>query len=141
MWEISLNEQAVTFLLSLLLGVIFCFMFDLTRGLRIFGINSKIAVFFTDIIYFLLVSFINFCFFLTRESGQVRGYVFIGEIIGFFLFRLTLSKIIMMILTFLHKVYTRVKSRINKIKSKIYLKIKEKSLKFRKKVKKPLKKG
>ena len=95
MWEINLTDQSTTFLLSMLLGAIFCFIFDITRGIRLFCLNSKLAVFFTDVIYFLVVSFINFCFFLTRESAQVRGYVFIGVIIGFFVFRLTVSKIIM----------------------------------------------
>ena len=141
MWEISLNEQAITFLLSLILGAVYCLVFDFTRGMRIFGINSRIAVFFTDIIYFLLVAFVNFCFFLTRESGQIRGYVFVGEIIGFFLFRLTLSKIIMIIISFLHRVYTRIKTAINRAKAKVFLKIKEKTSNFAKKVKKPIKKG
>ena len=141
MWEISLNEQAITFLLSLILGAVYCLVFDFTRGMRIFGLNSRIAVFFTDIIYFLLVAFVNFCFFLTRESGQIRGYVFVGEIIGFFLFRLTLSKIIMIIISFLHRVYTRIKAAINRAKAKVFLKIKEKTSNFAKKVKKPIKKG
>ena len=141
MWEINLSDQATTFLLSVLLGANFCLLFDFTRGMRAFGINSKVAVFFTDIIYFLLVSFVNFCFFLTRESGQIRGYVFVGEIIGFFLFRLTLSKIIMIIISFLHRVYTKINTAIKRIKAKVFLKIKEKTSNFEKKVKKPIKKG
>lgn len=141
MWEINLSDQATTFLLSIFLGVCFCLLFDFTRGMRVFGINSKVAVFFTDVIYFLLVSFVNFCFFLTRESGQIRGYVFVGEIIGFFLFRLTLSKIIMIIISFLHRVYTRINTAIKRTKAKVFLKIKEKTSNFAKKVKKPIKKG
>ena len=141
MWEINLSDQATTFLLSLFLGVAFCLVFDLTRGLRLFGLNSKAAVFLTDIIYFLLVSFVNFCFFLTRESGQVRGYVFAGEIAGFFLFRLTLSKSVMAIIAFLYKAYAGVKSRMIKVKTKFYSKIKKKTLNLIKKVKKPIKKG
>ncbi len=139
MWEINLSDQATTFLLSIFLGVCFCLLFDFTRGMRVFGINSKVAVFFTDVIYFLLVSFINFCFFLTRESGQIRGYVFVGEIIGFFAFRLIFSKFIMFSIIFLHRVYVRIKSAIKRIKSKIYLKIKEKKIKIKEKVKKPSK--
>ena len=139
MWEINLSQQATTFLLSMLLGAIFCFIFDITRGIRLFGLNSKVAVFFTDIIYFLIISFINFCFFLTRESGQVRGYVFIGEIIGFFIFRLTFSKFIMFLLALINRVYKSVKTRIYRVKSKIYLKTKEKTLKIKEKVKKPSK--
>ena len=138
MWEINLNDQAETFLLSLVLGVIFCLCFDFTRGLRVFGLNSKIAVFFTDIIYFLVISFVNFCFFLTRESGQVRGYVFVGEIIGFFLFRLTLSKFIMTLISIINKGYKRAKNTLNKIKIAVYLKFKEK---IAKNIKKLLKKG
>ncbi|MBQ4104729.1 MAG: spore cortex biosynthesis protein YabQ [Clostridia bacterium] len=139
MWEINLTEQSTTFLLSILLGAIFCFVFDITRGIRLFGLNSKIAVFFTDIFYFLFISFINFCFFLTRESGQVRGYVFIGEIIGFFIFRLTFSKFIMILLALINKVYKAAKTRIYRVKSKILIKTQEKTLKIKEKVKKPSK--
>ena len=141
MWEINLTDQATTFLLSLLLGGIFCLIFDLTRGIRLFCLNSKFAVFFTDIIYFLVVSFINFCFFLTRESGQVRGYVFIGEIIGFFVFRLSVSKLIMFLITYVNKMYIGAKTRFQRYKSKIFLKTKEKTLKIKEKVKKPSKKS
>ena len=138
MWEINLCDQAVTFLLSIVLGVIFCLSFDFTRGLRIFGLSSKIAVFLTDIIYFLVISFVNFCFFLTRESGQVRGYVFVGEIIGFFLFRLTVSRFIIALISLLNKGYKRVKIKMNKIKTAVYFKFEEKTFKI---IKKPLKKG
>ena len=139
MWEINLTEQSTTFLLSILLGAIFCFVFDITRGIRLFGLNSKLAVFLTDIFYFLCISFINFCFFLTRESGQVRGYVFIGEIIGFFIFRLTFSKFIMILLALINKVYKAAKTRIYRVKSKILIKTQEKTLKIKEKVKKPSK--
>ncbi|MBR6572762.1 MAG: spore cortex biosynthesis protein YabQ [Clostridia bacterium] len=128
-------------MLSLLLGGIFCLIFDLTRGIRLFCLNSKLAVFFTDIIYFLVVSFINFCFFLTRESGQVRGYVFIGEIIGFFVIRLTVSKLLMFLITYVNKMYIGIKTRFQSCKTKIFLKTKEKTLKIKEKVKKPSKKS
>ncbi len=142
MWEINLSSQITTFLFSMLLGVIFCVIFDFTRALRIFGLNSKTAVFLTDVIYFLVITFLNFCFLLTRESGQVRGYVFVGELLGFFTFRLIFSKWLILLTKLLHRVFLKIDKKVKKIKTislrffnKKTAKIKEKLQKTEKKAK------
>ena len=93
MWEISLSWQIQVFLCSVFLGVIFCFAFDFLSitetKLRI----SKTAIYLTDILFFTALGFINFCFFLAGCNGEIRGYVFIGELIGFFLCKKTLAVI------------------------------------------------
>ena len=118
MWEINLSGQITTFLFSILLGAFFCILFDFTRSLRIFGLNSEAVVFITDIIFFLIITFFNFCFLLTRESGQIRGYVFAGEAIGFFVFRLIFSKWILVCIRFLHIVFLAINRKIKKTRKK-----------------------
>lgn len=141
MWEINLSSQITTFLFSMLLGAIFCVIFDFTRGLRIFGLNSKLAVFITDIIYFLIITFFNFCFLLTRESGQIRGYVFIGEALGFFIFRLIFSQWILAVIKILHLVFSAINRKIMKIKTKSFCFLSEKTSHFKEKLPKYEKKG
>ncbi len=85
MWEIDLNSQIQTFLLSLIVGAGFCVVFDI---LNIFEEKlhlSKAAIFIADILLFVGFAIFDFCFFLATENGEIRAFVFIGEIIGFFL--------------------------------------------------------
>lgn len=93
MWEIDLNSQIQTFLLSLLIGVGFCIVFDVLNILEEKLALSKNAIFIADILLFICFAFFEFCFFLATENGEIRGFVFIGEIIGFFLCKRTLAMV------------------------------------------------
>ncbi len=53
---------------------------------------SKKTIFVFDIIFFTLVGFFDFCLFLVFCNGEIRGFIFAGEILGFLLCRITLSK-------------------------------------------------
>ncbi len=141
MWEINLSSQVTTYLFSMFLGAVFCIIFDFTRGLRIFGLNSKFVVFITDIIFFLIVTFLNFCFLLTRESGQIRGYVFVGETFGFFTFRLIFSKWLILIFKFLHTIFLAINGKIKKAKIKSIWILGKKTSKIREKLQKTEKKS
>lgn len=92
MWEIDINDQAVTFLLSLALGVILCLLYDIFRALRRVFDYGSIAVFIQDILFWLISAFITFMFLMGRTGGGLRGYVFIAALAGFTVFRLTLSR-------------------------------------------------
>lgn len=120
MWEIDLNDQIVTFLLGLLMGGIFCLLFDLTRTARLFFKCSTAAVFFLDLFYFILIAFIDFCFLLVRCNGEIRGYVLFSELSGFSAVRFTLSKLLLTMLTLLLGFLSRVKRRVDRILSAIF---------------------
>lgn len=103
MWEISNSLQVISFLRSLILGAVFCLIFDIFKGYRLAANPSKALVFVQDIIYFAIISPITFCFLLSVTNGEIRAYVFIGALLGFILFRLSLSRILLKILTFIFK--------------------------------------
>ncbi len=94
MWEIDINDQIVTLLLSLVLGVAVCVLYDIFRAIRCAVDHSAVAVFFEDILFWVLAALVNFIFLMGRTGGGLRGYVFVGEIAGFFVFRFTVSRVI-----------------------------------------------
>lgn len=117
MWEINNAAQIFTFLYSLCLGVIFCVFYDFFRGLRLAIRFSDIVIFFQDIIYFFIISIITFLFLLSLTNGEIRGFVIFGIIIGFLVFYLTFSKILLKflskVLRFLIFIFGRVNSILN----------------------------
>lgn len=93
MWEIDLSGQIYTFLLSLMLGAAFCLVYDTVRALELKARMSAPAIFLVDVLYFIVISLFEFCFFLVRTNGEIRGFVFVGQLAGFLAARKTLSRI------------------------------------------------
>ena len=124
MWEISNGFQIIGFLRAFVLGGIFCLIYDFLRALRKSGVNSDSAVFWQDIIYFIIISPITFCFLLATTNGEMRAYFFIGMLVGFIGIRLTLSiiflKVLLKVITLYLKVFCKFKLVINLIFNHIY---------------------
>lgn len=108
MWEIGVSNQVFTFLLSILLGFVFCILYDFLRSIRKAGFNSYIATLITDIIYWVIIAFVTFLFLLARTNGEIRGYVLISALLGFIAFRLTLSKLLFGTLCFVMRFTVKV---------------------------------
>jgi len=104
MWEISLNHQVTTVLLSIFMGVVFCIIYDTFKAARlVFGLNS-IGVFISDIIFFIIAAPIEFCFLLARCNGEIRGFVLAVQAVGFIICKYTFSKIYLRLLKLLFSV-------------------------------------
>lgn len=103
MWEISLSWQIQVFLWSVLIGAIFCVAFDMLSIAQEKLRFSKIAVFISDTLFFIFIAFFEFCVFLAGCNGEIRGFVFIAEIIGFFLCKKTLALIYIPLLLVIFK--------------------------------------
>ena len=114
MWEINLSEQIYTFLLSLIVGSALCLFYDTLREAEKQIRMSKRAVFFVDVIFFALAGLFDFCFFLVRCNGDIRGFVFVGQFIGFVIFRAALSRFYGILLLVIFKLIKALKKIINK---------------------------
>ena len=116
--EISLINQASTFLVSVILGVFLSFLFDLFRALNASFKLSKKKVLINDIIYFVVSAVITFMCILIINLGEVRIYIIIGEILGFIVYRITLSRFIfnmfVILMNFLRNIGLRVSLFIKK---------------------------
>lgn len=91
--DFSNHAQLLTFLLAVALGAVFCLVYDVLRALRHCVRRGAVAVFFEDVVYFTVWGFCTFCFFLLFTKGMLRLYVFLGELLGYTVFRFTLSRI------------------------------------------------
>lgn len=98
MWEIAVSLQAEAFLWSVALGAALCLIYDIQRAFRraVKYANAVIAA--GDILYFSAAAVLSFLFLLVFCCGQIRGFVLLGEAVGFAACRLTLSRLWMKIL-------------------------------------------
>ncbi len=148
MWEISNLLQTQDFLRSIALGVVLCIFYCVFAALRKAGLNSTISVFFEDLIFLIIVSPICFLFLLATTNGEVRMYVLIGALVGFFLFKFTLFKLLLFLFSdffiYFYKGYSWVISLFLQISGCFcgcFSKIFSKTLKILKKPLNTLKKG
>ncbi len=117
MWEINNGFQALSFLYSIIIGIILAVFYDILKAIRISFKISDFAVFLTDIIYYIISAVASFCFFLSVSDGEIRFYILFGFVIGFLIWRITVSKFFIIILKYLFSLIFK----INKFLSdKIY---------------------
>ncbi len=98
MWEISNSWQMLSLFRAAVLGGAFCAFYDILRALRATRRFSAFAIFLTDVLYFIIISPITFCFLLSLTNGQLRWYIFFGITVGFIAVRLLLSRLLFKIL-------------------------------------------
>ncbi len=103
MGYIDVSAQAMTFLMSVGVGAVFCLMYDFVRALHKLSINGFIEVLVCDLLFWGIAAFFTFCFLVIRCNGSVRGFVLVGELIGAVVTRFTLSRLF---LPFLIKLFT-----------------------------------
>lgn len=91
MTDITIAKETQLFLWSLLLGAGLSVLYDVLRVLRLETHHRNAVICIEDILYFLVCSVITFGFLLKDNCGEVRGYVLIGELIGWVLWHLTIG--------------------------------------------------
>lgn len=105
---IMIVEQVYIFLYAILAGAVAAFLYDFLRIKRRAVKTSVIFVGLEDILYWLIVAVLLFITVYNSNSGQMRGFIFIGNIIGVILYESLLSSIIirssMLILNFIKKI-------------------------------------
>lgn len=92
---LSITEQALAFLYSLLLGALLCAIYDVFRMLRISFGGKAIAVFIEDIIFSIVALVLTFVFVIAFNNGELRFFILIGELFGFTAYYFTVGKLTM----------------------------------------------
>ena len=95
MGHIDVAFQTYTFLWSVSLGAGFCVVYDFLRALHKLKVKGAVAVFVTDILFWLIAALVTYCFLILTSKGRIRLFVIIGIFLGFLIFRLVLSKIVL----------------------------------------------
>lgn len=95
--------EALLFLCSCLLGAGFGIVYDGFRVLRLFLPSGEKIVFIEDGLFFLIITAVNFLFFLSRTYGELRLFLLIGEFLGFLIYYLTAGRAVYFLMLHLSK--------------------------------------
>lgn len=86
--------QNPIFLYSCVLGIILGFYYDIFKISRLVSPFTQKQLLFCDLFFMSTSAILTFIFLLALNSGQIRMYLLVGELIGFIIYKLTLSRII-----------------------------------------------
>ncbi len=127
-----IQTQVYVFMWSVIVGVILALIFDCFRLMRRKGKTNNIIVYIQDIVFWLIAMIIIVASAFITNEGELRGYMFIGYILGALFYLGLFSKFILkhigIVLDFIEKSLEYPKRLYNKIYSKI--KIKKKNVNF-----------
>ena len=92
---ITLTGQSTVFLLSCCFGVILGALYDLFRIFRLAIPCNKFIIFIQDIIFWVICTALTFAFMLITSSGQIRGFIIFGELLGAVIYYCTIGILVM----------------------------------------------
>lgn len=104
----STANQAYVFLATVYAGFIIGFIYDLCRMIRYIIKPGKWLTGMLDLIFWILIGLISFAFIFHINSGDVRIYNVFGFAVGWILYALILSPIIMKVMIFIYKAVVKV---------------------------------
>lgn len=109
---VTINEQAFLFLACVKTGIIMGMLYDLIRTFRKIIHHPNWAVQLEDLLYWITCGCFAFIMIYWRNYGEIRGFVFLGILIGTVLYFSTVSILFMKITT---KMINWTKKVLNKI--------------------------
>ncbi len=126
----GIAEQTRIFLYSLGFGFLLGILYDVFRTLRLIISRSKGFVFFADLLYFAVCAFLTFCFIMVVDSGRVRLYVALGEILGWFIYYFSLGAIAIRFTNAVTAFFRRIFSVASGLVKRVLSRIRRKTVKI-----------
>lgn len=102
------SEQIYVFLATLYGGIVIGFIYDLYRIFRCIFRPNKIATIIEDFIFWIVISIAAVTVLLFSNEGQIRFYIFLGFMIGAFLYNRVLSKFVIKSMIFLLRIIKKI---------------------------------
>ena len=96
---VTINQQAFLFLTCVKTGIIMGVIYDLVRVLRKIIYHPNWLVQIEDLLYWVACGCFAFIMIYWRNYGQIRGFVFLGILIGTVLYFSTVSQLFVKIMT------------------------------------------
>ncbi|OJU15409.1 MAG: hypothetical protein BGN88_07825 [Clostridiales bacterium 43-6] len=118
----SFYMQTTSFLVAAAMGFAISLIYDVFRILRLFAKPEPVSVFIQDIIFSLICAFLTFGLLIVRCQGEIRWFIFGGELLGFLICRFTLS---MLIISAADKIIRAIKAVFRFIDRYLYSPIKK----------------
>lgn len=121
-----IHNQVYVFLWSVVVGAILALVFDFFRLLRRKGNTKNYLVYLEDILYWIIVAFIIVVNAFVTNNGELRGYMFIGYIIGAIFYLILFSPLLLKILggflDLIENIFKRIGGFLGKIGNKLKFK-------------------
>ncbi len=95
MHNMTVSGQLQMFLLSCGVGFLLGILYDVFRLLRMAFFKQALAVFIQDVLYWCACAVCSFLFILAVNSGEIRSFLLVGELIGWLIYYLTLGSLVM----------------------------------------------
>lgn len=123
-----ITNQVYVFFWSIIIGAILTLIFDFFRLMRRNKETRDLIVYIQDIFFWIIVAIVIIISAFITNSGELRGYMFIGYALGAMFYLLLLSKLFL-------KVFGTLFDKIDSFFKKIFnfIKDKTKNIKFKRK--------
>ena len=112
--DVVITDQAYAFVMSLAFGALLCLVYDILRTLHRYVCRSRVWIFLLDVFFWVVATLATLFILIIFCKGYLRAYVFAGEIIGFVIFRLSLSPAVIFLLGVLCRAAARIFSTVSK---------------------------
>ena len=94
---LSMMDQFRILFLSMLLGSVTGFIYDIFRIIRKVFKHSNLLIQLEDILFWLIATAVAFYFFLNRSYGEIRMFALLGTACGIVLYFATISRVVIKI--------------------------------------------
>lgn len=119
----TLSEQTVYFLASIAFGAALSVLYGLIRLFRIANANKNAVTVVGDILFFFAAGVLTSLFSLPFNKGEVRGFILLGESVGFLLMHFTLGALFSRLSVTVIMSLRKIGRKIFKIVKKVFKKL------------------
>ena len=112
--SVTILDQLYEFFIAAVVGVALGVVYDVFKVLRLVGLNFKIAVFFEDIIFFLIATITMFSYYMQITGGKFRIISLISASLGFIVYSMTVEKIVFFIIKKIYAIISGILSFVYK---------------------------
>ena len=95
--------QLYNFFIFIILGMLVAFIFDFFRALRKTFKTNDVITYIEDILFWIISGFLIMSSIFKFNDGEIRFYLFVGLLLGIFIYIILLTKLINKILEILMK--------------------------------------
>ena len=96
----TVTDPLLFFLVSILFGVCLHAIYDIIRGIRRVFYHKSVFLFIEDIGFGIFTAVMAFIFLCTYNDGELRGFFFLGIVIGMILYYQLCSKFLLRAVTY-----------------------------------------
>ena len=93
--ETYISNEAFVFLMSVPMGVTVAIVYDFFRVIRIMMPSGTLITALQDFLFWMIAAVTAVLFFFVFASGRVRGFIFVGAVLGAIIYFCTVSVVIL----------------------------------------------